>query len=111
MTNPSTPDTHKRGDSFDRIAEIPPWFPDGYFAGQTVKAQLRSRKTGEKIADFNCSWLDDATTRNLRLQKLDTTAWPTGEAELDVEFNRTDGFVYSSSTAVLWIVADVTHDD
>lgn len=111
MTTQCTPDTHKRGDGFDRVAEIPAWLPDGYFAGHTVKSQLRDKKTGELIAEFDCSWLDDATTRHLRLRKLDTTAWQVGEAWLDVQFKRTsDGFVYSSSSAVLWIVEDVTHD-
>lgn len=111
MSNTCTPDTHKRGDSFDRVGEMPAFFPDGYFVGWTVASQIRTAE-GVKVADMECAWLDDVTTRNLRLTKIDTKAWPLGEAKIDVQFKRTsDGFTFSSGTETLWIVGDVTHDD
>lgn len=105
-----TPDTHKRGDSFDRVGEMPAFFADGYFVGWEVASQIRTAE-GVKVADMECAWLDDVTTRNLRLTKIDTTAWPVGEAKIDVEFKRTaDGFKFSSATETLWIIGDVTQD-
>lgn len=110
MSNTCTPDTHKRGDSFDRVGEMPAFFPDGYFVGWTVASQIRTAE-GVKVADMECTWLDDVTTRYLRLTKIDTTAWSVGEAKIDVEFKRTaDGFKFSSATETLWIIGDVTQD-
>lgn len=106
------PDTyqHKRGDSFDLLVTIPPQFADGYFAGHTVASQIRQQGAdGAMVADLTCTWVDALTTRALRLQCLDTKAWPVGPAQFDVQFTRTaDGFVLSSTTAQIFIVQDVT---
>lgn len=111
MSNTCTPNTHKRGDSFDRVGEMPAQFADGYFVGWTVACQVRTT-SGTLVADMDCSWLDAVTTRHLRLKKIDTTAWPVGEARIDVQFKRTsDGFTMSSETETVWIVGDVTRDD
>lgn len=111
MSNTYPPNTHKRGDSFDRVGAMPAQFADGYFVGWTVASQIRTA-SGTLVADLVCTWLDNATTRDLRLTKIDTTAWPAGEAKIDVQFKRTsDGFTFSSETETLWIVGDVTHDD
>ncbi len=100
--------THKRGDSFDLLVTIPARFADGYFADYTVASQLRTAD-GTLIADLACTWVDAATTRALRLEVLETQAWPVGAAQFDVEFTRTaDGFKVSSTTAQILIVADVT---
>ena len=103
--------THKRGDSFDLLVSIPTRFADGYFAGHEMRSQVRTAD-GVKLADLGCAWLDDATTRTLRLTCLDTANWVVGTAKFDVQFKRTaDNFVLSSTTAALYIVEDVTRDD
>lgn len=104
--------THKRGDSFDILVTIPPRFADGYFAGYTVTSQIRKPGAdGAKVADLACAWVDALTTRALRLQCIDTAAWPTGPAQFDVQFRRTsDGFVLSSTTAQIAILPDVTRE-
>lgn len=104
------PYTHKQGDSFDILVTIPESFTNGYFVGHTVASQVR-QVGGDtaKIADLTATWVDPLTTRSLRLKCLNTTAWPTGPAQFDVEFTRTsDSFVFSSTTAVIFITPDVT---
>ena len=101
--------TLKQGDSFDRLLTIPAGFEDGFFVGWVASSQLRSLDTGEVIASFDVAWADPLTTRVLKLTKIDTSAWPLGTAEFDVQFKRTsDGFVLSTSTAKLKITKDVT---
>lgn len=102
---------HKRGDSFDLLVTIPvAQYPDGYFSGYTVASQLRTvGANGAKIADLTCTWVNDLTTRELRLTCLDTTKWPIGSAQFDVQFTRiSDGFVFSSATSTITIIYDVT---
>ncbi|QNR53848.1 hypothetical protein phiK7A1_060 [Pseudomonas phage phiK7A1] len=100
---------HKRGDSFDRLTNIPEAFSDGYFVGWTVTAQIRTARYGEVIADLVCAWVDPATTRILSIKCLDTKPWPVGPAEMDVQFVRTsDGYTMSTSTLQFNIVRDVT---
>lgn len=103
---------HKCGDSFDILVSIPPTFSDGYFVGYTVTSQIRKPSAdGAKIADLTCTWVDALTTRALRLQCLNTSAWTSGAAVFDVQFRRTsDGFVMSSTTAQLSLVPDVTQE-
>lgn len=98
----------KQGDSFDQMVTIPADFPDGYFLGWDVSSQLRDAD-GNVIATLDTSWGDPATTRTLRLLKIDTTAWPVGTAKFDVQFKRqSDGYVLSTSTAKLKVTEDVT---
>jgi hypothetical protein len=100
---------HKRGDSFDYVTTIPNTFADGYFVGWTVASQLRNAKTNALVADLETSWNDPVTTRNLRLLKVDTKAWPLGQLEFDVQFTRTsDGYTLSTSTVLFTLVKDVT---
>lgn len=100
---------HKRGDSFDYVTTVPDTFPDGYFAGWTVASQVRNPSSGALIANLEPSWVDPDTTRQLRLLKIDTSTWPVGKAEFDVQFTRTsDGFKASTVTAEFTIVKDVT---
>lgn len=100
--------THKRGDSFDVLVPIPAFFPDGYFAGCVVESEMWTLDR-KFIAALECNWTDPATTRSLRLVCLDTKAWPEGAAQTDIQFTRTsDGFVYTTSTELLFILGDVT---
>lgn len=99
----------KRGDSFDRLANIPDTFADGYFVGWTVKCQLRTAQHGKLIAELECAWVDPATTRILTVRDLDTKDWPLGDAEMDIQFTRTqDGYVRSTSTIAFTITKDIT---
>lgn len=90
--------THKRGATFTRVAYLPPVFADGYFAGWTVAAHMRTR-TGQLVAPLACTWLDGATTRALELRCDDTAAWPVDVLEFDVKLTRPDGFDILSNTA------------
>lgn len=100
---------HKRGDTFDFTTAIPDTFPDGYFVGWTVAAQVRNAASGALISTLDTSWLNAATTRNLRLLKIDTKAWPVGKVEFDVQFTRTsDGYVISTSTEQFNVIKDCT---
>lgn len=100
---------HKRGDSFDYVTTIPDTYPDGYFAGWTVAAQVRNPSSGALIANLEPSWADPATTRTLHLLKIDTSTWPVGKAEFDVQFTRaSDGFKASTLTVEFAILKDVT---
>lgn len=103
---------HKCGDSFDVVLTIPPTFANGYFVGYTVTSQIRQPGAdGAKVADLTCTWVDALTTRALRLQCLNTSAWTPGPAVFDVQFKRTsDGYVMSTSTAQLALVPDVTRE-
>lgn len=101
----------KRGDTFDQLLLIPEaTFEDGYFLGWTVTSQLRRQTAGNPlIADLVTSWADVAAeTRFLRLTNTNTTGWPIGVQELDVQFEDTDGFVQSTETILVDVIKDVT---
>lgn len=100
---------HKRGDSFDYVTTIPDTFPDGHFADWTVAAQVRDMSKGTLIAQLDVSWLDPVATRQLRLLKIDTRAWPVVPLAFDVQFTRpSDNFVVSSVTETFTVIKDVT---
>lgn len=99
----------KQGDSFDRLLTIPASFEDGFFVGWGVSSQLVDPATGAVIDSLDTEWADPVTTRTLRIFKIDTTAWPQGSAEFDVQFTRdSDNYVVSTTTAKLKITKDVT---
>lgn len=104
-----TPDIpHKRGDAYSRIVTIPSDFADGYFSGWTVKAQLKDSRE-KLIADFVCAWVDDVTTRHLRVSKFETQDWPVEALRWDIQFTRTsDGWIASTNTVVLHVLRDET---
>lgn len=100
---------HKRGDTLDLLAAIPDIYPDGYFVGWTVTAQIRTDKYDYLLADIICEWADPALTRILHLRTSDTGGWDIGPAEMDIQFTRdVDGYTVSSGTIFMAIVADVT---
>ena len=100
---------HKRGDSFDYVTTIPDTFADGHFVGWDVAAQLRDPSKGSLVAQLDVSWVDPATTRQLRLLKIDTKTWPVVPLEFDVQFTRTsDGYTLSTATEKLVVIKDVT---
>lgn len=101
--------SHKRGDTFRKLAIVPPELADGYFIGWTVAAQLRAVR-GELIDDLTVEWLEPAaTTRCLAITATDTSLWPLGVHEFDVQFIRTsDGFKVSSRTVRLEVQKEVT---
>lgn len=111
---------HKRGDTFDYVATIPDTFTDGYFVGWDVTAQVRKAASGplaqlsapvdgELVAQLDVTWTDPATTRELRLLKIDTKDWPLVPLEFDVQFRRvSDGYTLSTATEKLVVIKDVT---
>lgn len=100
---------HKRGDTFDYLADIPDSYQDGFFAGWEVKAQVRDPRSGALVADLDVSWVEPQNTRALKLLKLETRSWPVGKLEFDIQFRRPqDGYTLSTSTVVFTVVKDVT---
>jgi hypothetical protein len=102
--------SQKRGDTFDYVYRVPEAdYPNGYFLGWDVHSQIRT-PSGRFIADLEVTWLEpEEETRLLRLFFANTTRWPIGEQEIDVQFTRqSDGVVQSSKTIPLEIIRDVT---
>jgi hypothetical protein len=100
---------HKRGDSLDYLAVIPPSFADGYFIGWTVASQVRSFQYDLLIATLTCTWVDPTLTRSLQVREIDTSDWKLGKALMDVQFIRTsDGYTISTDTVEIDIVRDIT---
>lgn len=100
---------HTRGDTFDYIANIPDTFADGFFVGWEVSCHIRSTQSDRVIGMPAATWGDPSTTRTLHLLLLDTTSWPLGQAEFDVQFRRlSDGYRLSTKIVYLDIIKDVT---
>lgn len=109
MTCPTTNPTHKRGDTFDRSGQITinvdgVHVPD--LTGWAGAAQVRTR-SGALIAAITFTWLD-ATQSLARIRAADTTGWPVGPAEIDIQLTSPAGDVVSTDTERLDIVSDVT---
>lgn len=103
---------HKRGDSFDRLANIPETFVDGYFIGWTVTSQVRTSQYGKLLANLDCSWVDSSTTRTLSVRSMNTSSWVVGTAEMDIQFVRdSDGYTISTSTVSFEVVKDITREE
>lgn len=102
--------THKRGDTFEWLLSFPEAdYPDGYFVGWTVTAQIRT-PTGRLIGNLTPTWADPAEdTRFLRLFADETSSWQVGEHEMDVQLVRdSDGLTKSTQTKTVEIIRDVT---
>ena len=97
----------KRGASFDLTLRIPSEFADGHFSGWTLQSQVRTPQGG-LIAALSADWVDPVTARFVRLQCLDTRAWPLGEAAFDVLFVSPTGYRWPSSTATFAVVRGPT---
>jgi hypothetical protein len=99
----------KRGDTFDQVLIFPEeTFPDGYFLGWTVTSEVRTA-TGRLVGELTPTWVaPEANTRSLRLVEMDTTTWPIGTHELDVQFVSPTGFVRSTETLLVDVLRDVT---
>jgi hypothetical protein len=101
---------HKRGDTFAWLLELPEVdYPDGYFIGWEIAAQIRKPR-GTLIDEFETTWAaPEADTRIIRIFAEDTTRWPIGDQEVDVQFTRiADQFVRSSETFIVKVVKDIT---
>jgi len=56
----------------------------------------------KKLIDvLDCAWVDPVTTRQLRVLKMDTTAWPISQLRWDVLLTRPDGWSTSTNTIYL----------
>lgn len=100
--------SHKRGASFHALVQIPMAFADGHFAGLALESQVRT-ESDVLLASLAVEWADPATTRVLVLKCLDTTTWAIGPAYVDVKLTDPNGFVMPTSTAVFYVVKDITH--
>lgn len=95
-----------RGATFAVALRIPDAFADGFFANHTVTSQMRTAR-GSLVAPLTATWAD-ADTRILKLECVDTTAWPLGLLAFDVVFEGTDGRRIVSRPRNLTIAREVT---
>lgn len=102
--------THKRGDTFELSGPITVTDngqPVASLVGWTGRSQIRTAATGELVAELTFEWLD-AAARLVRLRCADTSTWPLGLAEVDIELTSPAGSIVSTDTAQIHIVKDVT---
>lgn len=99
----------KRGDTFNFLLTVPTDYVDGFWLGWVVTSQIRTAR-GKLIDDLTATWEDPAEdTRVLRLFNAETTAWPVGQQEVDVQFTKTsDSTVRSTQTLLVEVVKDIT---
>lgn len=100
---------HKRGATFDYLWPIPVAFADGYFADFTPTCQIRNSLG--LLAQVTCAWVDSVTTRTLHLTvpAEATRLWKVNKYQMDVDLTRSsDGYVYTSSTIEVNVIADIT---
>lgn len=81
----------KRGTSFAYFYDMPTSLADGYFAsGWTMHCQAVDAVTGLSVNAITPTWDNAVTTRTLRVQHDDTSAWPR-TVWVDVLFVHADG--------------------
>jgi hypothetical protein len=86
------------------IESEPFGYPDGFFVGWSVTCQLINT-VGVVLDTIDATWLDVVTTRALKLEKVNTSAWALGEAAIQVTFTRnSDGFKLVSTKARVRVV-------
>jgi len=101
----------KRGQTFAFVMMIPTTVADGVLATWTPKAQLRRHKNNTRdglIANISCSWADPLTSRFVFISHNLTKDWPIGLADLDIQFQSSNGFIIQSTTTQLNIIPGVT---
>lgn len=98
----------KRGASLDALLRIPSRFADGQFAAWQPSAQLRTA-SGQLVAQLQVQWADAATARVLRLQALDTSAWPLEVLVFDVCLQGPAGERIYTADMRLAVLREVTH--
>jgi hypothetical protein len=74
--------------------------------GWTVRSQVRRRKT--LVADLVFTAID-AAAGTFRLACADTTDWPRGELQSDIEYTDLSGRVISTETYTIEVLEDVTY--
>lgn len=94
---------HKRGDTFSYSGLIPSDFD---VAGAQITSQIRNG-AGQKIADL----VVDVSGNLLSLRCGDTTGWPVGAAEIDIQFALPSGDIVSTSTERVVIEKDITRSE
>ncbi len=97
----------KQGASLSCIVKMPPRFVDGFFADWSVRAELRNQKK-ELIDTLQCEFTD-ATTRYLRIEKINTEQWPLGRAFFDIRLTRnTDNYTIICNTLFIDVIDNIT---
>lgn len=102
------PITVKQGATFDFTLTLPTTYPDGFFLGCTLQAQIRT-PTRKLIADLTPTWAAPAaTTRFLRLYNNATEQWTVGVQELDARMVLSSGEKFAIETQLVEILRSVT---
>lgn len=101
--------THKRGDTWRYIhfADIKDHTGVAVnLTGWTLSSQIRVNDS--LLATLTCSWTN-VGAQEFQTYLADTTAWPLGLAEMDVQFTAPGGDIVSWPTVTIDIARDVTH--
>ena len=94
--------THKRWDTFNYVGVLP---ADVDLAGATARSQIR-KTDGSLIDDLDVRFDSDAHT--IALRKQNTSHWPDGTAQMDVQFTLANGDIVSTDVVIVRIKQDVT---
>ena len=102
---------HKRGSTFSLAFSLPDCIDEGFFSTWKVEAQLR--KEGNTmpsglIANLTAQWDDPVKAKNILVYYKDTSSWPLGLAELDIQLVSIDGFKRSTETVIIDLIHGVT---
>ena len=97
--------THKRGDTFQWAVTHPVDDDVPTLEGWTVFSQVRTQ-TGKHVATLVESNRDNAARRFV-LTAADTTAWPVGALQCDIQYTDPLGVIRSTPTIEIDCVRDV----
>lgn len=102
---------HSKGATFNYVFDIPDTIANGFFRKWKATAQIRKANNNlpsGMIAQLQCYWTNESTTKQLVLSHDLTDNWPVGLAEFDVLFESVDGQSMRSSIMPVQIVRGVT---
>jgi hypothetical protein len=110
--------THKRGDTWSTVGQATiKDLTTGELVDLTdwqIASELR-KPDGTLIAAFACTYTGTTTDPETEVETqtfthiaTDTSSWPVGMAEIDVQFTSPSGQVVSTDTQVIKVVRDVT---
>lgn len=103
---------HKKGDSFIALMAVKNGEGDeavpADLTGYTVESQIRRRSDLVLIQDLD-PVITDAAAGEIRIDVLNTDAWPTEEALWDLKLVDPAGVITSSKTIIVSIESEVTY--
>lgn len=96
---------HKRGNTF--ILQIELSGPDGLPLDLTdvdVKSQVKN-STGSLTQEFVVTKID---TSSVELKMIDTSLWPVGKLQFDIQYKQNDGSIFSTDIIDIIVKPTIT---